>query len=396
MRQMIGRALRGPAAGGAEKAYLVSFEDHWTTFNEWDSPFALVPDIEAAARPEPLPVGATTPVEAEVVDRFLEHLPWETIRAVSGVLRLTAPEHHADAFEAIPDGWLVLERTEEDQGIHIPISVYAHQRVCWDALIAHLSALSADQRAATDTLALYTSFFADCEAPAPSQHQVGLVVEHFRRGGDKPEFHDLEGRSVCDPYKVAAQIHEKDLGRRETSQLIEQSYTSLAKAIYPDLRRFQTAVEDALFELEHPEEATRVVRAIPIFEPRPDQQLSPGPHHDLRALLNEVLVTGAQLLGLETLRYDGTLEWSKRLLKGWYGMAYIAERPPRIRINCLLDSPDIAPNTMKFLLWHEFLHVHLNQGHTPTFRELERKWPGCVDADRQLDTLNERFGIQYW
>jgi hypothetical protein len=51
---------------------------------------------------------------------------------------------------------------------------------------------------------------------------------------------------------------------------------------------------------------------------------------------------------------------------------------------------------MKFLLWHEFLHVHLSQLHTPTFRELERKWPNMVEADRQLDTLNEKFGIQYW
>lgn len=396
MRQMIGRALRGPASGGAEKAYLVSFEDHWSTFRDWDSPFALVPDIEAAASPEAPPVGATKPIESEVVDRFVEHLPWETIRAVSSALRLTAPEHHGDAFEAVPEGWLVLERTEEDQGIHIPISVYAHQRVCWEALIAYLCSLNNEQRYQVNTHALYSYYFCDCDAPAPSEHQVALVVEHFRRGGEKPEFHDLQGRSVCDPYKVAEQINAKNLGRRESSLLVERSYTGLAKAIYSDLRQYQTAIDDALFELEHPEEATRVMRAVPIFDPRPDQQLAPGPHHHLHALMQEVLSTGASLLGVGSLTYPGTLEWSHRLLKGWYGMAYIAERPPRIRINCLLNSPDIAANTMKFLLWHEFLHVYLNQGHTATFRELERKWPGMVEADRQLDTLNERFGIQYW
>jgi hypothetical protein len=35
--------------------------------------------------------------------------------------------------------------------------------------------------------------------------------------------------------------------------------------------------EDALYELDHPDEATRIVRAIPVFEPGPDEQLTPGP-----------------------------------------------------------------------------------------------------------------------
>ena len=51
---------------------------------------------------------------------------------------------------------------------------------------------------------------------------------------------------------------------------------------------------------------------------------------------------------------------------------------------------------MRFLLWHEYLHLFLQQGHTATFREYERKWPGFQAADRQLDQLNERFGVQYW
>ena len=88
--------------------------------------------------------------------------------------------------------------------------------------------------------------------------------------------------------------------------------------------------------------------------------------------------------------------WSHRLLKGWYGMAYTREDPPRICINRLLDSPDISMTTMQFLIWHEFLHVHLASGHTETFREHERHWPGYVEAERELDTLNERFGVQYW
>jgi superfamily II DNA or RNA helicase len=74
MRQMIGRALRGPAVGGSEHAYLVSFEDHWDTFRDWDSSFDLVPDIEAVADREASEAGAVADV-----DRFQEHLPRGTL-----------------------------------------------------------------------------------------------------------------------------------------------------------------------------------------------------------------------------------------------------------------------------------------------------------------------------
>jgi Zn-dependent peptidase ImmA (M78 family) len=67
-----------------------------------------------------------------------------------------------------------------------------------------------------------------------------------------------------------------------------------------------------------------------------------------------------------------------------------------IRINCLLNSPDITAETMKFLLWHEYLHLYLQQSHTTEFREREAKWPTRIEADRELDTLNERFGVSYW
>jgi hypothetical protein len=74
-------------------------------------------------------------------------------------------------------------------------------------------------------------------------------------------------------------------------------------------------------------------------------------------------------------------------------MAYPREDHPRIRINRRLDTHDIGVAAMRFLLWHEFLHVHLASGHTETFREHERRWPGGGEAE--LDTLHETFGVQH-
>lgn len=391
MRQMVGRALRGPAAGGSDKAYLVSFEDHWEQFRDWDSPFDLVVDITEAGGTD-----TREPTEPKPGTGVVDELPWDVVRDVAARLRTLGPGHEADAFEAVPDGWLVLERVEEDHAIRQPIAIYQHQRPCWDALLGHLQRLGPASLAAASTDALYQDYFADCDPPAPSLHHVGLVVEHLKAGGPRPQAHPLQGRDECDPYLVGKAIFDRDLGPRAAGELVDRAYTALAKAIYPNRRDYQQAIDDAVYELRNPKDSTRRAKGIPIFDPRPEDQLRPGPTHDLPRLMTEVLEQGKALLGLEVLTFDGTLEWSSRLIKGWYGMAYPTEVPTRIRINRLLDSPDFDAEHLRFLLWHEFLHVHLRQGHTPTFRELERKWPTHVAADRALDTLNERFGIQYW
>ena len=41
MTQMVGRALRGTAAGGTSSAYIVSFVDHWNEHIAWVNPESL-------------------------------------------------------------------------------------------------------------------------------------------------------------------------------------------------------------------------------------------------------------------------------------------------------------------------------------------------------------------
>ncbi len=392
LRQMIGRALRGPAAGGTREAYLVSFEDHWARFRDWASPMDLVPDIEDAAE---------EPDSPHRLGKAMDALPWELIRATAARIRTLSADLKADAFEAIPHGWYLLEEVADDEGSTETLPVYAHQRPCWEALLDHLESLSPEALAELRFEGQVDELFDDCDDPRPAAHDIARMVAHFARGGPRPEYNDLEERDRCDPYVLAKDIWDRDLGERDRADLMEARYTTLARTIYPNLREFRAAVEDALHELRYPDEATHRPRAVPIFHPAPEDQLTPGPAHDLDSVFQEVLEVGGELLGVaEPLPAGFTCEWTRRIVKGWYGIANWDPGAPiahgRIRINRLLDSPDIDANTMRFLLWHEYLHLYLQQGHTPTFRELERKWLGHIEAYRVLHNLNERFGIQYW
>jgi hypothetical protein len=116
----------------------------------------------------------------------------------------------------------------------------------------------------------------------------------------------------------------------------------------------------------------------------------------LSKLFAEMLAQGSKLLG-KSLQHDGSVEWSNRVIKGWFGIAcFMGPRRGLIRINRLLDSTDFSAETTRFLLWHDYLHIYLAQLHTEEFRRLERMWPDYAICMREMDALNEKFDVQYW
>jgi hypothetical protein len=396
LRQMIGRALRGPKAGGTEVAYIVSFEDHWEKFRDWESPLDLVAEITAPE--EPLVVQ----LQGEVAKTDLvAALPWDLIQSTARELRAKFASTPVERFEAVPDGWYVLERESDGLEVRQTIPVHSHQKPSWDAFISWLSSLNKGALGVASAEDSFEEFFGDCDDPAPSQYRIGEMIAHFSAGGDLPEYSAVGDRAEVAPHSVAAQIVVRDLGENQKRTELQKLYERpLARAIYDTLREYTTAVNEAIFALQNPREAEPPPKGVPIFEDLPDTQLRPGPHHDLMALWAEVSRQAATLLPGEPIQAGILLEWSKRPIKGWFGHAWW-DRPNKpgelmIRINRLLDSPDVSAETIRYLLWHEYLHIHLRGGHTKQFRELERKWPNALAGDHELDGLNEKFGMQWW
>lgn len=388
-RQMVGRALRGPRVGGNPEAFLVSFEDHWQTYFDYLSPIEWLKESEPV--PPPLPITPPPPPLPEPE----WPISWEQVIAIARAIRATIPDSAADSFEAVPHGMYVMEYNADGEAQRRVIHVYEHQLPCWDALIAALKGMSKTELEAVEASALYEEFFADCEPPKSPLLDIEAVLERRRAGDAPPDYVELSGRADCDPREIAKLAHEQDLRRSEENALLEERYSILARVIYPTMLEFQHAFDDAMREIEHG--VTPPPKGVPCFEPPPSGSPRPGPQYDLSELMAEMLRRGSELLH-QPLAHDGTVEWSRRWIKGWYGKAWIGSQPGvgSIRVNVLLDSPDFSRETLLYLLWHEYLHLHLMAGHTPEFRRLEHLWPEHAACDRELDALNEKFGVQYW
>lgn len=243
---------------------------------------------------------------------------------------------------------------------------------------------------------LEADFFGDAAPPKPALYDVATIVENARCGGARPVFIPLSGRDACDPRGLAQMAHAKDMRASEVKELLAARHTPLARVIYPSQLDFRRAFDDALREIEH-KEAAAPPKGVVLFDPPPNNPLRPGKHHNLDKLMRETLAKGEDFIPGRTLRHDGKLEWTTRFIKGWFGMAdFEGPFSGRIRINVLLNSADFPAEALRFLLWHEYLHIHLRALHTPEFRRLEQLWPAHAACNRELDNLEEKFGVQYW
>lgn len=392
LRQMIGRALRGPRAGGGDTAYLVSFEDHFERFDEWESPLTLVADVMPPAEASQRDVREDEASDDE--DATPEVVSWEQLGEVARALRQGAPSAPADLFECVPEGTYVLEYEVDGETGRFLVSRYEHQGECWNALLDTLDAKTPAELAELDAARVHDDYFFDCEPVRPTVRDIVRVIEQYRAQSGRPEYHPLAERAESDPRTLAARVRDEDMGERQRVALVVAAYGTLARAVYPSLADFRAAVDAAVRGDE-----SRLPLGRPIFEPPPEMRLASGPAHDLDALMRETRSRGRELLGHD-LPGQIRVHWSHRLIKGWYAKAYFTftskHGDGEIRMNRLLDSPAISAATIRYVLWHEYLHLFLKAAHTAEFRAKERLWPDWFACDRELDTLNERFGVQYW
>lgn len=230
LTQMVGRALRGPAFGGTEVAYVVSFLDDWKQLINW-AEFSLGEGPTDDRTPESR---AKLPVRLVSI---------ALIRQLAAQMYKPAAERPATFLETLPVGWY---RVEFDTAVgdggdveHVDrlVLVYQADREGFDALVKLLAKedLSAfrepsfDLEAARDRLDPWVArFFPKAHAHFGGDlvADVFHVVRHMAQSlGEAPQFFPFEERANHDLDGFARNVFDRNVGQRDVPGIVMAEFS---------------------------------------------------------------------------------------------------------------------------------------------------------------------------
>lgn len=251
LTQMIGRALRGPAVGGTEEAYVVAFIDEWKHLIHW-----------AEFR---LDEGATDDRRLEARPRLpLNLVSIALLRALTAQMYAPADRRPATFLETVPVGWYAVdfeaqvEDSDDVVRIERLVLVYDRERMGFSALITAVAREDltdfrepaftfeeARPRLAT-WVAAHLGGSGD-RLGGDLLEEVFAVVRHVAQAeGEAPAFYPFEERSKHDLDAFARDIFDHNLGRREVPQRVKAEYDRpdrYWRAVYGGLDLFRDQFE---------------------------------------------------------------------------------------------------------------------------------------------------------
>lgn len=342
LAQMVGRALRGRAAGGNEQAHLVTFVDTWQDFSVLDAEYVVETGLVAEAE---------TP----------EHLPWQFVpieRAlVSETYKLVRSNVRGDfagIYQCLPHGWLMWEAETDDEILHRQIMVFDNQATGFDALIRDFTGSDAIPADLDEPKAkqIIRNYWGDCQDPLPSWLDVLELLRALRDRVEVRSF-TFEDKKKFDPATVARDIWEKDLGERAKGEHIQRVFDAdeVCKLVYRgDVRTFREDVQRELDDMHG-----RPAQPPPEVVEKVPKELASWPEgdagYDLTRLLRTVL-DQPRLFPRGAPRV-GDIRWLQRPSRSKFGFCRYSDM--RIFINPLLNSPDVPRFVMEYLVYHEAL-----------------------------------------
>lgn len=360
MSQMIGRALRGPKAGGTEEAHIVSFEDHWAKFADWLNPMEFL-DGEFVEPPGPV----RTQVE-------MVKVPWELYLEIARLRQMDGVAEAIDGAHLV--GYYDLSGGQPSEGLPEYVPVFDHQIQGYVSLLAAPTA-ELDELAPDQLLDLY---FRDTRDPLPSPRSILALTESQSVAGD-PVLRYFEDTAKFDPTLVAGRLADRSI-KDVLAEVDEVFATTTAAALWVDKHSYFQAVMDAIALEEWQREGLDDVVALNLA----GEKQVPEPHEwDLRQICDEVAAK------LELTSETPPIRFSERpMMNDW---AFYRPDPLEIVLNRVLASKSVNKSTIEFLVYHEMLHHELpwGEGHSAQFRKLEKKFDGWMDANAELDTWKD-------
>lgn len=237
MTQMIGRALRGPAAGGTEEAYIVSFVDDWNENIMWVNPETIFNGDNEFNDPEydklerNIRTIAISKIEefARILDSQVDTSEWEKI----------------DFMQRVPVGMYVFQYTTENEGdVQCQVIVYDSSMEAYKQMLNDLPYLMEefdlkDVEYPTDEVLdeleerCFESYFFGYMIPPYRRADVLNILRYYCQKDNAPKFYPFEevDRSRLDIKKIAQHIYDQDFGARAQDEYLDNLWDSQEQEI---------------------------------------------------------------------------------------------------------------------------------------------------------------------
>lgn len=284
MTQMVGRALRGPSAGGTDKAYIVSFVDNWDEHIAWVNPESLFKgnnefsDSPAVRAQQDLRMIAISKIE-------------EFASILSDAVDTTALEQ-VPFSQRIPLGMYAFTYLEENgMDLSYQVMVYDSTAGAYQELMDALPALfksyhvaeeyptermlSAMERQCRDT------FFCGKMIPPYEERDVLSILRYYAQYEAVPTFYTFDeiDRSKLDVSQIARHIWDNSLGGPKRQAYINSLWESgddnmlrlfFGRKLYfmrqIDIEYMKIAEPDIYQDQQNVRYGTRKLEDLPLYE----------------------------------------------------------------------------------------------------------------------------------
>lgn len=232
MTQMVGRALRGEAAGGTAEAYIVSFVDRWNENISWVSPESIFGEDNDFVDNSP-----------ERIKRELRLISISKIEEFASLLDDcvdTSAIEKIPFIQRIPIGkyaFIHIEKSGVDSAYSV--MVYDSTAEAYKNLMDSLPALfesfeATEEEYLSDDILdemekqCHDSFFCGEMIPSYERKDVINILKYYAQNGEAPKFYTYEDidRNKLDISKIAQHIWDEDMGERKRAEYIDSMWDS--------------------------------------------------------------------------------------------------------------------------------------------------------------------------
>ncbi len=402
LAQMVGRALRGPQAGGTQHAYLVTFVDTWKQFHPLEAEYVVRDgEVDEAVVRANVPT-KLVPIAAELI--------LESYKLVRSNVR----GDFTGIYQCLPHAWFVWEEEFEDDIQRNYVMVFENQVEGFQ----HLDADFTDGSSIPETISepyareLVRRYFDECQDPLPHWSDVKAMLD-ARRSALTVDSYTFEEKAAFDPARLARDIWDRSAAPQAQDSLLREIFNTnpVCQLVYRnDLRAFFEDVDRELMNLRNVEQPKQPIPSAVELKAPPRPWPSGEQGYELGLVWDAVVGQRKHFPGGAPTVRD--LFFSSKPLRSHWGWFRYSDK--KLCVNCLLNSPDVPLYVLEFLVYHEALHADMpNAGHNRDFRARERRFIPSANAlddaagrnhvaparpegwyalaDQYLDTFQQRY-----